>query len=426
VKHLTKLLPACAIAALAVAVLILWPRLAPRASGPLPHEAYIWQRAWNEPVRQSLAGLSSNFASLVVLNAEVVWKQKQPQVVHVPIDYAALRAVPCRIGLALRIGSYPGPFDPDGTETRFLASLARSLLAKAKTNGLSIAELQIDFDCAESKLDGYSTWVAAIRRDVAPVPLVITALPSWLKKRSFERLARASGGFILQVHSLARPKNIETRFDLCDAKAARSAVERAAKLGVPFRVALPTYGYVMAFDRTGSFIGVSAEGPALDWPEGVQLRDVCADPNKMAGLVHDWTENRPASLQGVIWYRLPISGENLNWRWPTLSAVMSGRAPRRSLRTELRRPESGLIEITLLNDGESDLADRPVIEVRWRDGRLLAADGLGGYELVDSGQNAVHFRPQTQIQSSRIPAGGRQMIGWLRMDNNVEVQIEIL
>jgi hypothetical protein len=392
----------------------------------MPHEAYIWQRAWNEPVRESLTALSSNFASLVVLNAEVSWKQKQPQVVRVPIDHSALRTVQSRIGLALRIGPYPGPFEIDSAATRFLVKLAGSLVAEAKTNALSIAELQIDFDCAESRLDGYSTWVAALRREVAPVPLIITALPSWLKRRSFERLIRASDGYILQVHSLARPNSIESRFDLCDAKAARSAVERAAKLGIPFRVALPTYGYVMAFDRTGRFIGVSAEGPALDWPEGIQLREVCADATKLAGLVGRWTEDRPATLQGVIWYRLPISGENLNWRWPTLSAVMAGRAPRQSLRTELRRPESGLIEISLLNDGESDLADRPVIEVRWRDGRLLAGDGLGGFELVDSAPDAVQFRSREPIQSSRLSAGGRQMIGWLRMDKNVEVQIEIV
>jgi hypothetical protein len=41
---------------------------------------------------------------------------------------------------------------------------------------------------------------------------------------------------------------------------------------VPFRVALPTYGYVLAFDRNDKFIRLSAEGPAKEWPDGAQLR----------------------------------------------------------------------------------------------------------------------------------------------------------
>jgi hypothetical protein len=65
----------------------------------------------------------------------------------------------------------------------------------------------IDFDCAESKLDGYRVWVEAIQRRVAPLPVTITALPSWLNSRAFQRLAAVATNYVLQVHSVERPKS---------------------------------------------------------------------------------------------------------------------------------------------------------------------------------------------------------------------------
>ena len=65
-------------------------RAAPHVSGPVRHEAYVWQRAWTEPVRNAVAQHATNFASLVVLKAEVSWKDKQPQVARVSPDYATL------------------------------------------------------------------------------------------------------------------------------------------------------------------------------------------------------------------------------------------------------------------------------------------------------------------------------------------------
>ena len=46
----------------------------------------------------------------------------------------------------------------------------------------------------------------------------------------------------------------------------------------------------------------------------------------------------------------------------SLEAVKAGRSPREHLRTETRRPEAGLTEISLVNDGEADLSSRLVIE----------------------------------------------------------------
>src|SRR5439155_25472501 len=140
----------------------------------------------------------------------------------------------------------------------------------------------------------------------------------------------------------------------CDPHLARRSVERAGRLGIPFRVALPTYGYAFAFDPTGNFIGLSAEGPSRNWPEGSLLREAPAQPDAMARLVNEWTVDRPDALRGIIWYRLPVTGDRRNWSWPTLAAVMAGRVPVAKLSADLRKPQPGLAEIDLINEGDGD------------------------------------------------------------------------
>lgn len=403
--------------------LLYWPKASPRATGVLPNAVYIWQRAWNTGLEQSIAEHAADFAELLALNAEVSWRHNQPRVARVALDYPALLRSGRSVGLALRIGPYPGPFRPNDEQVRRLGDLAASLLNEAAANQLRVAELQIDFDCAESKLDGYRVWVETVRRRAAPVPVTITALPAWLKRPAFRRLLDSADGYVLQVHSLARPRDASAPFSLCDPLEARRAVERAGRLGKPFRVALPTYGYVVAFDSRGRFTGLSAEGPERLWPEGTQLREVRAEPEAMAKLVAGWRIDRPQALTGVIWYRLPLAGDTLNWSWRTLAAVMEGQIPCTDLRVDARRPQPGLVEIDLVNAGQADHVLPVRVGFNWSKARLVAADGLQGFEWADRGAGEIQF---THSQGSpRLEAGQRLTIGWVRLDREAEVQVQI-
>ena len=393
------------------------------AAAPLTHEAYVWQRVWTEPVRDAIKQHAAQFSGLTVLSAEVSWKARQPQVIRVPLDYSILTNAPCPVGLALRIGPCPASVATNDATTVFLADVAASLLAEARSRRLAARELQIDFDCAASKLDGYRAWVEAFRRKAAPVPVSITALPSWLEQPGFKRLVAAADSYVLQVHSLQRPRASDAPFTLCDPVAARRAVERAAQIGIPFRVALPTYGYLTAFDAGGRFVGLSAEGPSKSWPAEVRLREVRANPLELAQLVRLWATNRPAGMRGVIWYRLPVADDTLNWRWPTLGAMVAERFPRESVRVETRRVEPGLVGISLVNDGELDISSRLSIRVRWQNARLVAGDGLRDFELVDGGPSAVKLQTRTELW--RLPAGETRVIGWVRLSEDREVQIEM-
>jgi hypothetical protein len=412
------LLAAVAVAALAWRFVLNPP--VPRASGPLPHAAYVWQRAWTAPVREAVAGAGAAPAvgGLVVLGAEVAWEAGAPRTARVRPDYGALRAAGLPVGLALRIGPYAGPFTADGEPFGLLARLAESLVAEASATGVPPRELQVDFDCAESKLDGYRVWVEALRRRVAPVPLTFTALPSWLDAGAFRRLAAATDGFVLQVHSLERPAGADAPLSLCDPAAARRAVERAARAGVPFRVALPTYGYLVAFDRAGRFLGISAEGPRPAWPDDARIREVGADAVAMAALVREWTADRPAALRGAIWYRLPVGTDALNWRRATLDAVRAGRVPRALLRAEARRPQPGLVEIDLVNDGDGDAAlAGATLSVRWDAARrLVAADALAGFERGDERPGMLSLRGMPATPAGRLRPGERRFVGWMRLE----------
>jgi Protein of unknown function (DUF3142) len=392
----------------------------------LPQEAYVWQRVWNDSVVEAVTNHGVAFSNLVVLRAEIVWRNAKPEVIPVRLDYAALSATQRPIGVALRIGGYAGPFGADDNLTQFLVGLATNFIAEARSNGISASEFQIDFDCAASKLEGYRVWVEALRKKISPTPLTITVLPSWLKEPAFRKLAEATDGYVLQVHSLERPKNIEAPFTLCDPADARHAVDSAGAMGVPFRVALPTYGYLLAFDKSGKFVGLSAEGPSKSWPAGVQTREVRADAVEMARLVQGWSTNGPSTLRGIIWYRLPTIVDNFNWRWQTLGAIVASHFPRESFRGEARQVETGLVEINLVNDGELDLSSRLVVEVRWSrvgETRLVAADGLHGFNTLNAGPSSITF--QKQSQPGRIAAGENLTIGWLRFDRDCEVQVEI-
>src|SRR5580704_6739429 len=137
------------------------------ASTNLPQDVYIWQRTWSPQLRESLAQHAAQFQNIVPLAAEVAWKGNRPQVISVPLDYPLLRSTGCPIGLALRIGPYSGQFNTNAPAAVFLANLAASLVITANSNQLALKELQLDFDCAESKLDGYRLWVETIRRRIA-------------------------------------------------------------------------------------------------------------------------------------------------------------------------------------------------------------------------------------------------------------------
>jgi hypothetical protein len=299
------------------------------------------------------------------------------------------------------------------------------VVTTAKHQDVDLAELQIDFDCGEWKLDGYRTWLRQIRATLAPLPVTPTILPSWLKHRAFAKLAHECGGFILQVHSVALPQSVEDTRQLTDPARAVEWVEQAARVGVPFRVSLPTYSYLTAFDAAGKLCGISAEGPSARWPREARVVRWDAQPDAMANLLARWQHARPAMLRGVCWYRLPVATDNLNWSWKTLEAVMQERSPKRRLRVAASRSQPS--EIVAINEGEADESLPKTISARWSEAKLIAADALEGYELENSAdKNMLIFELNSSGEILRLPPNGQHKIGWIRCEPSTEIDVSFV
>jgi uncharacterized protein DUF3142 len=403
---------------LALAALLAACRHPHHASGPLRQEAYVWQRSWSPAVRQAVER-ASGISGFVVLAAEVDLRRSPPRI---PLDLT-WKGFQKPVGAALRVTTFPSRFTDEPRIVELLTHLTRDLTAEARAKGIALSEIQIDYDCPESKLDDYRGLLPKLRKAAAPVPVTFTALPSWLgQRRAFGKLIAAADGYVLQVHSLKPPAGGRGEIALLKPVEAREWIGEAARFRRPFRVALPTYGYLAAFDPQGKLLGLSAEGPLLSWPEGIEVRTARSDPAVLASLIRGWTRDRPAELSGVLWYRLPVEGDRLNWSWPALRAVMAGQEPRGDVRAAIRAPEPGLVEIDLFNDGNGESPLPSETRVRWKDGTLNAADGLAGYETRPAAGNELRLeRPRP----GRLRPGERRTIAWLRFASPTEIQVEL-
>jgi hypothetical protein len=395
----------------------------PLSTTALPHSVYIWQREWTDGVREGVQRGQSTFSEWVVLVAEVEFRAGvAPRVVRITPDYECLRRSGRPVGLALRVAPYFGSFDGHRPESRFLVRFARELLDDARRHGVEPATLHLDFDAATRQLGEYRLWLTALREAARPAPVVLTALPTWLDSPEFAGLIRAADGYVLQVHSWEPPHEPGRDFQLCDTTRARAAIDRAASLGQPFWVALPTYGYRAWFDHTGRLVRLAGEGPELRASAGLDMREARADPAEIAGLVRWLQRNGSKHLRGIIWYRLPQSEDRLNWHWRTLQAVIQGRTPGAKTGLHLHHTTEGLVEITASAAGEADsLLDKPVL-LSWAPAQLLAADGLAGFAAIRTAPHALSFTPANH-QPARLSPGQSLTVGWLRFDHATEVTI---
>ena len=401
---------------------------AAEATNSLPQDVYIWQRDWNQPVRQALAEHASSFQEIIALKAEVTWRKGQPQLVQVPLDYTALKDANVPVGLALRIGPYPGPFSSDDKAAVFLTGLASAMVAEAQAGGLKPCGLQMDFDCASSKLDGYRMWVEAIRATTSH------------RCRAGQSPHCRTGSTNPRSHVSPQPpmvtycRCIPSKHPKAPTRHSRCAIPRRpaapwiAPEDLACRFASPCQPTVTSSPSTteGNFdVGLS---PVKDQTRTGRPMCRCAKyartrSRSRSSCKSGWTTAPPrceaSSGTGCRW-----RGDSLNLHWPcTLAAMMAGHLPREQVHAAVRRVEPGLVEISLVNDGDLDISSRLAVEVRWQNARLVAGDGLGGFDLADDGPSAVRF--QTDNKNSRLPAGEKKIIGWLRLSEDREVRCEI-
>ena len=391
----------------------------PAVREPLHQRVYVWQRQWTSAVSDAVVASEKQLDGVVALGAELEWSDAIARPIESNIDWNALRHCK-RLGIALRIAPIADLKELGDRRSDAVAAEVRRLFSKAKEKEVPITELQLDFDCAEKDLLAYSRWIAVLRRRVAPIRLVITALPAWLDSAAFPQLIANCDSYVLQVHSVPLHKSAAD-WKICDPALAQKWVNRAAAYKKPFAVALPTYRCIAGYTPAGRLLGVTMDSVQGRWPPDTRLREVAADPDDLADLIQKWQKRRPAELREIIWYRLPVATDARNWRFVTLAAVANGRRPRRQL--DIVNEGTNPVDIAIRNNGEADERLRFQLIVS-SDEPPIAADALRSCS-VELRESKTIFATNDG-EALQVRPGETYNVGWLRFASRVNLRFQLM
>jgi hypothetical protein len=356
--------------------------------------------------------------------ADVFFRGDTPRITRFEAPWTAVATTHKPGGLVIRIPHADGGLGSSPAHAAVITDLIRSSLGDARAAGVQTPEVQIDYDCPESKLGSYVTFLRGVKTAFPCTPVVFTALPSWLENAHFRDLVRAAGGYVLQVHSLSLPKAGDTKALLCDVEAARAALRKATNVGVPFRVALPTYQCVVLLDGNGKRVDVISEGALPLANPGLRAIPVTSDPQALAALVAELKTHHSRLLTGIIWYRLPVDTDRMNWPWSTFQAVAAGRQPASHLDVVLTPDPRGYAVVEIRNTGESSESLPHHIAVTWKEGAFEAADGLNGYRVTapQPAENLCRFELE-KAPLFDLPPGKTVVAGWVRVRSASSLQV---
>ncbi len=361
----------------------------------LSDEAYIWQRHWDPAVVSALLASSGDISAWHVLAAEIdahgAWHIIAP-------DWAALASTHEPVTAVVRIDGQLAQWD----EASLLAQV-QAVSVAWHAHRIHLAGLEIDHDCATARLPAYAHFLAQLRRRLPPSDrLTVTALPAWLDSPALDAVLAQVDQAVLQVHAVQSP-----RLGLFDADRAASWMQAFARhTHGPWRVALPTYGTRVVWDRSGHMLALESEQPSLTPGDGAS--ELLADPAAMEAFVKRIERQAPPQLAGIVWFRLPTERDARAWSLGTWLAVL------RQLPLEARvnavaraSREPDLYDLLLANTGSDDALLPASIRI---DSSCRIADGIDGYTLARD----IHGMFLQRTQHGLLRAGQQRPIGWLR------------
>ncbi len=381
-----------------------------RPLAPLETHFYVWQRAWTPELREALRRGATRASGFSVYAGDFECGNEGAGFAPVSVAWNALADARIPVTLVFRARECLNTEDPK-TVSRLSGAMAETA-RQARAAGVRVAGLQLDYDCPTSKLGSYARLLSGMREPLKNETLSITALPTWLPDVQFRNLARQTGYYVLQVHSFETPKSVQDAVQVCPAGRVPAYLKRAAAFGVPFYLALPTYGYQVVFNAQGAFAGIRAEAAGRPLPPGAQAREVLANPKEIAGLVRQLSAKHPRALRGLIWFRLPVPSDQHNWTWDTLAQVLDGAAPEARFTAEVRAPENDLCEVWIKSPGGAYAAGSIQITLDVDAAHCLASDLLNHFEEVSRAGSSLVLRGPAP------PAGKDLLALWMRFVHN--------
>ncbi|MFL9897079.1 DUF3142 domain-containing protein [Paraburkholderia fungorum] len=414
-RRVCSALAACGVSPLALVLTLILTLVSgcSKPPAPLPNDAYIWQRKWTPSVTSAIAQSSGFVQTWHVLAAE---KDSKDDWTLISPDWATLAATRAPVTAVVRIDGQLGDLT-----TLPIARIVK-LADDWKQHGITLAAIEIDHDCATSRLAGYTRFLATLRAQLDPaIKLTITALPAWLGSPALDALLAHADEAVLQVHAVMNPA--QGLFDPTQARAWLREFAQHTKH--PWRVALPTYGTRVTWGDDGRVAGIESERPMLlanGFAQGV-AHELVAQPEQISAFVTRIERDALPGLTGIVWFRLPTDADDRAWSLGTWRAVLT-RAPliaAISADAHQSAQQPGLFDVSLVSGGNTDA---PLPAVIRTDASCEAADGINGYAL-DYDAHGMLLR---RVQPGLLRAGMRRDIGWLRcggVDNKkVSVRVE--
>jgi len=396
---------ACALALLVIAASLSGCTSSSSPPPSLPHSVYIWQRAW-DPALVAAVGESREFAaSLRVLVLQV------DRTGHVAtsqdVDWPALKSTGLPVTAVVRID---GSLSDERLRER-VPGLIDQELGRWRSEGYGGGTLEIDYDCATSKLADYARLLADIRASVLKTgTLSITALPAWRNAPELDAVLAQIDSSVLQVHAVRDPSS-----GLFDAGLAAQWIDDWSRRSAtkPFLVALPAYGARLKLDPEGRIAAVESEQRLPQRSAG--SRELKVDPREVATLIAQVSARAYPNLAGFAWFRLPREGDERAWSLRTLRAVIERQPLQSQLRVALLANTSGALDLVLHSDGTLDLPLPARLRV---DGDCSAADGANGYSAVRG--DSLYLE---RTEDADLRAGSSRRIGWLRCREPAKVSV---
>ncbi len=361
----------------------------------LPQDAYIWQRKWTPALRVALKQSADIVHAWRVLAA---YSDDGGRLQAVAVDWKALKSSGRPVVAVVRINGQLAHYNDD----RLLGDLG-DLLSRWRQMDAPIAGLEIDHDCGVARLAAYAQFLARVRASLDPaIPLSITALPAWLSSPELAAVFAPASEVVLQVHMVQNP-----RAGLFDADQARRWIQDISRrTDKPFRVALPAYGVRVTRREDGSMLAVESEEPLL--AGGYSSSELVVSPEAVSALLRELERNPPASLTGIVWFRLPVAGDIRAWSPETWRAVVLGKPLQPRVEAIVEKSAiPGMNNIVLINNGDVDGGLPRTIDLP---ASCTIADGINGYTLAHSHSGLSIERQQDGL----LPGHQRRLIGWMR------------
>ena len=305
----------CALIAVPVAMCAQMGPLAGADSGT--NGFYVWQRHWSDRVDTAVCSeFNAGTHDVYVLGGELEYEGG-------PARWRGVE-VPKRIWRHPRVTAvFRLPVQAlDDTEKAGAAVVARA-------DALGVHRIQLDVDVPERLIVRYAELVEGIRRrrpmEAEDLRLGATFLPCHLDRQEISRVLAAIDEPVIQLHGIDVPKNHAAPWALMKRETVFRALRAARALDGRFKMALPSYAYILTFNADGSFRCLYAEGlpDDFDLPPGT-VREIAAPD---LDLLHEIFTS-PLRLP-AIWFRLPVRGVD---RWclerETLSLLERGDRPK--------------------------------------------------------------------------------------------------